>query len=120
MCRRRAKLARGLSIAMAVIAPLVLTHAAPAAADGTEILSKIDELREGAARARGPEAYVALRRLWREWDQGDPTAVEEAIDEVASDTPTPGFSKHTLAAAGETSTAPGRGSPPSASFAAGC
>jgi tetratricopeptide (TPR) repeat protein len=85
MCRPRPKLVRALSSAMAVIAPLVLTHAAPAAADGTEILSKIDELRDGVARARGPEAYVALRRLWREWDQGDPGAVEEAIDEVAAD-----------------------------------
>jgi len=32
-----------------------------------------------ASQARGPEAYAALRELWRTWDRGDPTHVEEAL-----------------------------------------
>jgi transglutaminase-like putative cysteine protease/tetratricopeptide (TPR) repeat protein len=30
-------------------------------------------------RARGPEAYSALRRVWDTWDRADPTQVEEAL-----------------------------------------
>src|SRR6185312_11780390 len=47
--------------------------------------SKLTGLRSEATSARGPEAYVALRRLWREWESGDPALVEEAIHEVAID-----------------------------------
>lgn len=31
------------------------------------------------ATAKGPEAFTALRNLWRTWDRADPTHVEEAI-----------------------------------------
>lgn len=48
-------------------------------------LAKLAELRAEAVSSSGPGAYVAMRRLWREWDQGDPAAVEEAIREVAND-----------------------------------
>ena len=54
-------------------------------ADEGESFAKLEQLRADAARTTGPAAYVALRRLWREWDQGDPARVEEAIREIASD-----------------------------------
>jgi tetratricopeptide (TPR) repeat protein len=33
--------------------------------------------------AQGPEAYAALRELWRTWDRADPVHVEEAIESAA-------------------------------------
>lgn len=35
------------------------------------------------AKARGPEAYAALRRIWSTWDRADPTHVEEALASAA-------------------------------------
>ena len=69
--------------AFAALAALAPAH--DARADGGASLAKIAALRTEAARANGPTAYVALRRLWREWDQGDPAGVEEAVREVATD-----------------------------------
>lgn len=50
-----------------------------------EELSRVAELRSQAARDRSPGAYVALRQIWSEWDQGDPANVEEALRSVAED-----------------------------------
>ena len=36
-------------------------------------------------QASGVEKYAALRTVWRQWDQTDPTAVEEAIADVERD-----------------------------------
>jgi len=36
-------------------------------------------------QASGVEKYAALRAVWRQWDQTDPTAVEEAIADVERD-----------------------------------
>ncbi len=36
--------------------------------------------------AHGPLAYAALRRIWQDWDQGDPSEVSEVLSEVANDT----------------------------------
>ena len=47
-------------------------------------LARIAELRDAAGRG-APRAYVALRELWQEWDQGDPREVEEALRDVAAD-----------------------------------
>ncbi len=68
---------------MASTAPfaLVTTHARAAEAP----LARIARLRDEAARDAGPGAYVTLRKLWREWDQGDPAAVEEGLAEIARD-----------------------------------
>jgi tetratricopeptide (TPR) repeat protein len=41
------------------------------------------------AAARGPLAYLALRKLWGEWDRGDPSEVEEVLHEVAIDAEEP-------------------------------
>ncbi|HEV8244310.1 MAG TPA: DUF3857 domain-containing protein, partial [Polyangiaceae bacterium] len=36
-------------------------------------------------RARGPEAYAALRRIWATWDRADPTQVEEVLGRAERD-----------------------------------
>jgi tetratricopeptide (TPR) repeat protein/transglutaminase-like putative cysteine protease len=48
-------------------------------------LPRLTRLHEAIGRANGPFAYAALRRVWREWDQGDPSEVDEVIREVAAD-----------------------------------
>jgi len=58
---------------------------ADANADATERLPHLAELRAGVAAARGPLAYVALRKVWSEWDRGDPAEVEEMLHAVAVD-----------------------------------
>ncbi|MGD0679381.1 MAG: DUF3857 domain-containing protein, partial [Polyangiaceae bacterium] len=58
----------------------------PAARAGTsDQLVRLSALRARVTSARGPLAYGALRRVWAEWDRGDPTPVEEVLFEVAHD-----------------------------------
>lgn len=74
--------------AFAVLAGAVaLSMVAPgdASADVGQRLARLGHLRAEVAAAKGPLAYVALRRLWQEWDRGDPAELEEVIHEVASD-----------------------------------
>ncbi|UQA62309.1 DUF3857 domain-containing protein [Polyangium aurulentum] len=69
------KLAVGLATALAVtISPAQPTHAEPGAIH-PEVLEASAKLRA----AKGPEAYTALRELWRTWDRAEPAHVEEAI-----------------------------------------
>ncbi|HEX4628331.1 MAG TPA: hypothetical protein VH137_06020, partial [Gemmatimonadales bacterium] len=49
-------------------------------------LAHLAELRAEVSTARGPAAYLAIRRLWAEWDRGDPSEVEEVLRDVAVDT----------------------------------
>ncbi|MGO8994041.1 MAG: DUF3857 domain-containing protein [Polyangiaceae bacterium] len=63
----------------------MLAPAGDARAERAPTLARLAELRAEATSATGPSAYVSLRRLWREWDQGDPADVEEAIREIAAD-----------------------------------
>jgi tetratricopeptide (TPR) repeat protein len=48
-------------------------------------LPRLAKLRADVMAARGPLAYVALRKVWSEWDRGDPAEVEEALHEIAAD-----------------------------------
>jgi tetratricopeptide (TPR) repeat protein len=64
---------------------LVVGSPSRAFAEGALLFDKLSELRAEVGRARGPLAYGALRRIWREWDQGDPAEVEEILAEVATD-----------------------------------
>jgi hypothetical protein len=48
-------------------------------------LPKLTKLHGEVSRASGPFAYAALRRVWREWDQGDPASVEEVLREAHED-----------------------------------
>jgi transglutaminase-like putative cysteine protease/Flp pilus assembly protein TadD len=62
---------------------------ATASAEVAARLGKLAELRDDVMRAEGPRAYSALRRAWREWDQGDPAEVEEVLNEVEADAAVP-------------------------------
>ncbi|HEY4014043.1 MAG TPA: DUF3857 domain-containing protein [Polyangiaceae bacterium] len=56
-----------------------------ARADVSDRLTYVATLRAQAAAANGPLAYLNLRKLWSEWDRGDPSAVEEALREIGVD-----------------------------------
>jgi cellulose synthase operon protein C len=71
---------------------LLLASLAPptrALADVSDRLPRLAKLRSDVAAAQGPLAYVALRKVWSEWDRGDPVEVEEVLHEVAVDTGEP-------------------------------
>jgi tetratricopeptide (TPR) repeat protein len=74
-----------------MLCTLVLATSGPtrAHADVAERLPKLARLRAEVAAARGPLAYGALRKLWSEWDQGDPIEVEESLHEIAADAAEP-------------------------------
>jgi tetratricopeptide (TPR) repeat protein len=74
--RRLARLARVLAAAL-VLGAL----SAPARAADTEVQRHAAAL----VAARGPTAYVLLRRIWNRWDQGDPDAVEGSLAAAAAD-----------------------------------
>jgi tetratricopeptide (TPR) repeat protein len=57
----------------------------PVSAEVADRLPKLAKLRAEVSNAHGPLAYVALRRVWAEWDRGDPSAVEEVLRTVALD-----------------------------------
>ena len=59
--------------------------AGDARADAADRLTRLSRLHADIAAARGPDAYVLLRKLWSEWDRGDPTEVEEVLRAVAVD-----------------------------------
>jgi tetratricopeptide (TPR) repeat protein len=58
---------------------------ARANADVADRLPHLARLHADVSAARGPMAYVALRKVWAEWDRGDPAEVEEVLHEVAGD-----------------------------------
>lgn len=47
-------------------------------------LARARTLTEKASSSSNAESYAAIRKLWGEWDQGDPAAVEEGLRAVAS------------------------------------
>jgi tetratricopeptide (TPR) repeat protein len=63
--------------------------ALPARADAGGSLARLAALHADVASAHGPFAYVALRRLWAEWDKTDPNQIEEVLREVAADAAQP-------------------------------
>ncbi|HEY3593152.1 MAG TPA: DUF3857 domain-containing protein, partial [Polyangiaceae bacterium] len=62
-------------------------HAARAAS--TAEMSPLERAVGALREARGVEQYAALRNVFRQWDQGDPSDVEEAIVQFQSDTREP-------------------------------
>ena len=73
---------------LALLAMFLATFAlgdADARADVDGRLARLSKLRGEAERGRGPEVYGALRRLWLEWDQGDPAEVEESLRAILDD-----------------------------------
>lgn len=83
--RRRA---RSSLVCLVVLVLCVMVYPlAPrlAAADVGQRLPRITRLSDEIVRGGMPLGYVPLRQLWGEWDQGDPTEVEEALRSVATD-----------------------------------
>jgi tetratricopeptide (TPR) repeat protein len=56
---------------------------AGASADPAVIHRDVLERTAALEKAKGPEAYAALRDLWRTWDRANPTQIEAAIDAYA-------------------------------------
>jgi tetratricopeptide (TPR) repeat protein len=77
-------IARKLALAAAA-AVCALVASGHASADVGDRLGVLHRLRNDAQHAGGPAAYTALRRIWLQWDQGDPADVEETLAELASD-----------------------------------
>lgn len=73
-----------LAVLVALAVPV-----AQANADVADRLPHLAKLRADVAAASGPLAYVALRRVWAEWDRGDPAEVEEVLHEVSVDAAEP-------------------------------
>ena len=74
-----------LALVAAAAACSTVASGHTARADASDRLSVLTRLRTEAVHASGPSAYTALRRIWLQWDQGDPSAVEETFAEVAED-----------------------------------
>jgi transglutaminase-like putative cysteine protease/tetratricopeptide (TPR) repeat protein len=71
------------ALGLAFWTPLAVSGEASAEVESR--LGRLTQLRDDVLRARGPLVYAELRRLWREWDQGDPAEVEEVLQEIESD-----------------------------------
>jgi tetratricopeptide (TPR) repeat protein len=73
-------------LALVLVLFLLASLATPAVnADVVDRLPRLSKMHAEVTAARGPLAYVALRRIWAEWDRGDPSEVEEVLREVATD-----------------------------------
>jgi len=70
---------------VAFLSALAMTRLGDARAEVSERLGRLSKMRVDIERAQGPGAYAALRRLWLEWDQGDPEEVEEMLRAVSED-----------------------------------
>lgn len=68
----------GRKVAAALSVALIATVGPAEAAVGA-IHPDVVKATEALEKAKGPEAYAALRELWGTWDRGDPTHVEEAL-----------------------------------------
>jgi cellulose synthase operon protein C len=75
----------GLRLAVLVAAALALASPSGARGDSPEPRAHLAELRAEVRGARGPLSYQALRKVWSEWDRGDPGDVEETLRDVAQD-----------------------------------
>ncbi|MDP9000338.1 MAG: DUF3857 domain-containing protein, partial [Myxococcota bacterium] len=77
-------LSRSVAVAplLAFALAMLSTHAR---ANVSDRLPRVAKLHAEVIAAFGPLAYVALRKLWSEWDRGDPIEVEEVLHDVAVD-----------------------------------
>ena len=76
------KLSRSIA-ALAVIAAHGAGIVGEARADVTDLHPDVARRAAAVRSARGPEAYAALRELWRTWDRADPSQIESALDEAS-------------------------------------
>ncbi len=76
---------RRLFAVLAALTGLASVAPSDARADVSARFARLSKLRADVERAKGPEAYAALRRVWLEWDQGDPAEVEEVLHGLAEE-----------------------------------
>jgi hypothetical protein len=63
-----------------VVSSVALGLPAPSArGDSSDVPGRLSATHAEVLSARGPLAYVALRKVWAEWDAADPAAVEEVL-----------------------------------------
>jgi tetratricopeptide (TPR) repeat protein len=68
-----------LLVAIAIACPI------GARGDGADPRGHLAELAAEVRATHGPMSYLALRKVWAEWDRGDPGDVEETLHDVAID-----------------------------------
>lgn len=76
----------GRSLASVVGLGVLVSVRAGEAQSPRAVDAKVSRALERARSDRGIGAYVALRELWRRWDQVDPSQIEEALGLVERDT----------------------------------
>ncbi|MFO0658548.1 MAG: hypothetical protein U0165_01750 [Polyangiaceae bacterium] len=70
------------ALLMGVVAQMPdVASAEPSTTLDSEVVAGLREARD----AKGVAAYVALQKIWRRWDQGDPRAIGEAFDAIEKD-----------------------------------
>ncbi|MFO0678233.1 MAG: DUF3857 domain-containing protein [Polyangiaceae bacterium] len=79
--------ARVVLASLAVAAATVTSHTADA--EMSDRLGRLRSLHDEVIATPYPAAYVPLRKLWSEWDQGDPAEVEEIVRALANDAARP-------------------------------
>ncbi len=78
---------RAVRAPLGLIAAVVLVATAagvsPARADVGDHLPRLARLTAEAERAPDAQSYAAMRRVWLQWDRGDPAEVEASLDAIA-------------------------------------
>ncbi|HWL84929.1 MAG TPA: DUF3857 domain-containing protein [Polyangiaceae bacterium] len=87
LAMRRAHAFRASVFSLVAIASALVVFAGhgDASADVSDRFAKLTRLHHEVLSARGPYAYVALRRVWQEWNDGDPSEIEEVLQSVSQD-----------------------------------
>jgi cellulose synthase operon protein C len=68
-----------VKLSSSLLVAALLAVAFPARAQSLSYQADLAARRAELERARGPEAYAALRRVWASWDRANPAQVEEAL-----------------------------------------
>jgi tetratricopeptide (TPR) repeat protein len=76
----------GRSLASVLVLGVLATARTGEAQGPQPVDARVAQALDRARSDRGIGAYVALRELWRRWDQVDPAQVEEALGRVEQDT----------------------------------
>jgi tetratricopeptide (TPR) repeat protein/transglutaminase-like putative cysteine protease len=68
-----------VKLSSSLFVAVLLAVAFPARAQSLSYQADLAARRAELDRARGPEAYAALRRIWASWDRANPAQVEETL-----------------------------------------
>lgn len=73
-------------VTFVITASVGLFISLPSQADPTgHVAPEVRRRTEAVSKARGPEAYAALRQLWQAWETSDPAQVEAALAAIGRD-----------------------------------